>query len=303
MLDVVLVTYRSELALRSGLHVVKEKLSNLNPRYYVFDNNPGDGCHEYIRELLPEARVMSCGTNIGFAAAVNKAVSEGTSEFVLLLNPDVLDILGDPGDLIDELKSNPALGAVACRLIDRHGNTIPSCRRFATPIDYFFEYSGLVQFFPRWRRLGRFRILDWDYSDRRSVDAASGAFLLLRRQALQNVGLLDDQFFMYSEEMDWQLRAYRWGYRVLYTPTVSAVHDTSKGTTLRPVLLRAMMHSSQLKYVRKHFGPLAAHTVRLSFWVVDAIRLLRLALKAQETRDRLDDIKTIRDAYSRVRLR
>jgi GT2 family glycosyltransferase len=273
--DVVVVSYRSApligRAVAAALGLVGDDAGVI-----VVDNSPGDGAAEAVRAVARDATVLANRTNRGFAAAVNRALAVSTAEVVLLLNPDVEAISGAYADVAAAF-ADPRVAAVAARLEQPDGSPLGNC--FAAPraFDFVSEDLALAQRFPGWRRPRRFRQLDRDPAEPRTVDWASGACLFLRRAAVGDVGPFDERFFVYCEETDWLVRAARRGWTTAYVPAVRAVHATaasSPGVDARPSLL---LLASQHRYARKHFGPARAATLRAALVGIDAARIARHA--------------------------
>jgi N-acetylglucosaminyl-diphospho-decaprenol L-rhamnosyltransferase len=164
------------------------------------------------------------------------------------------------------------------RLRNADGSLQPSCRTAPRPFDLVSETLALASRFPRWSRPARFRMLDWDYGVRRYVDCASGAFLVLRRRALEDVGPFDERFFLYYEEADWLVRAKARGWRTLFLPAVEAVHDAGTSSGEARAALSLHLLASQHRYVRKHHGRSAALAHRAVLTCLDAVLGLRAAL-------------------------
>ncbi len=168
--------------------------------------------------------------------------------------------------------------------MDAGGGLQPSCIRAPRPFDMLSEDVALAERFPAWRRPRRYRMLDWDHGDERTVDAATGACLFLRRAALADVGPFDERFFVYYEETDWLIRAKRRGWRTVYTPAVEAVHasaGSSPGGRARPSLL---LLESQHRYAEKHFGHATSALLRGALLGIDTARLARHARRGDSAR-------------------
>jgi GT2 family glycosyltransferase len=275
-LDVVTVNFHSAPLLASTADLVRG-FAGPAARMFVVDNSPGDGGAEIVRSRDPGATVIQNAVNRGFAAAVNQGLAVGAGELVLLLNPDVERVSGRYADVVAVFR-DPSVGAVVPRLLDPDGSLRPSCIREPTPFDLISEDLDLVGRFPSWQRPRRYRYLDWGETDSRDVDAGTGACLFIRRAAFDDVGLLDERFFVYYEETDWLVRAKRRGWRTVFLPTVEAVHRSAGSS---PDVVSAhdlLLLESQHRYARKHFGAARAAALRLVLITLDAARLARHAL-------------------------
>lgn len=275
-LDVVVISYRSSRRLETSLPALR--LFASEARFFVVDNSPTDGVADVVRRLVPEATLIANQENLGFAAAVNQALRKGRGELVLLANPDVTAIRGSLSAVEAEFEQDLRLGAVGVRLLNPDGSLQRSCRTAPRPFDLVSESLALAARFPNWRRPKPFRMLDWDYTERRYVDCASGAFLFLRRAAVEDVGPLDEGFFVYYEEADWLVRAKARGWRTLFLPAVEAVHEAGTSSGEDPAALSLLLLESQHRYARKHFGAAAALGLRAALGCLDLGRGVRAAL-------------------------
>ncbi len=210
-IDVVVVNFHSAPLIGRTLEVARE-FGGEAARIIMVDNSPSDGAARLVRRAEPDAVVITNPTNRGYAAAVNQAMAVAHADTVLLLNPDVQRITGGATKIAHALR-DPRIAAVVPRLVSRDGSLQRSCRRAPRPFDLLSEDVALAERFPGWQRPRRHRMLDWDYSDCRRVDAATGACLFLRRAAVADVGPFDERFFVYYEETDWMIRAKIRGWR------------------------------------------------------------------------------------------
>jgi N-acetylglucosaminyl-diphospho-decaprenol L-rhamnosyltransferase len=273
--DVVVVNFHSAGLIGRAIAVARE-LAGAGAGVIVVDNSPGDGAADAVHAAAPGATIIVNRRNRGYAAAVNRGVAVSQAEIVLLINPDVRQVLGSMTDVVAAF-ADPRVGAVVPRLVNPDGTLQASCIRAPRPFDMISEDVALAQRFPGWRRPRRYRMLDWDHRDARRVDAATGACLFLRRSALADVGPFDERFFVYYEETDWLVRAKRRGWRTVFLPAVEAVHvsaGSSPGARSRPSLL---LLESQHRYARKHFGPVTSALLRATLAGIDTARLARHA--------------------------
>lgn len=280
-LDIVVVAYRSVRRLEASLPTLRRFAPEAH--LIVVDNAPEDGASEVVRRLTPEATVIANPTNRGFAAAVNQAFEAGAAELVLLANPDVLAVRGDFAAVEAEFERDPRLGALVVRLLNPDGSLQRNCRTAPRLFDFVSATLALHERFPRWRRPRRFCMLDWKYANRQYVESASGAFLFLRRGAIEDVGPFDERFFVYYEEMDWLVRARARGWRTLFLPGVEAVHEVGTSSDEAPAALSLLLLQSQHRYARKHFGSAMALALRGVLTSLDLVRGLRSALPGART--------------------
>jgi GT2 family glycosyltransferase len=220
---------------------------------YVVDNASRDGTPQMVRDRFPQARVICNRDNVGFAAANNQALSRGAGRHLCLLNPDVEVANGAVDLLIDFLDRHPWAGAVGPRVIDTvRGSLFASGRRSPTAWDCFLSATAVPAVFPRTRLLRRYLMGDRRLNGVREVEVLSGACMMVRREAAEQVGLLDECFFLMYEDIDWcdRLRAAR---RRLYVqPAAVVVHEAHQSTRQTPALALAAYHDALRHYLLKH---------------------------------------------------
>jgi GT2 family glycosyltransferase/CelD/BcsL family acetyltransferase involved in cellulose biosynthesis len=275
-LDVVIVNFHSTRLIGRTVALARE-FGGEAAGIIVVDNSPGDGAADVVRAAAPDARVITNPVNLGYAAAVNRAMSAAEAEIVLLLNPDVHRICGRFQDVWDTF-GDQRVAAVVTRLLDVDGRLARHCFTAPRPFDLVAEDLALAERFPRWQRPRRYRMLDWDYRSRRQVDAATGACLFLRRSAFGDVGPFDEHFFVYYEETDWLVRAKRRGWRTMFVPTVEAVHASGGSSPDGRAERSLLLLESQHRYADKHFGRVTGAALRGSLVGLDAARAARHAL-------------------------
>jgi N-acetylglucosaminyl-diphospho-decaprenol L-rhamnosyltransferase len=274
--DVAIVSFRSGPLVASAVRQAR----TLAPQAEVFVVN-NDQHDEAAARAAREcgATLIANRGNRGFAAAVNQAIAAGNGDLVLLLNPDVTQISGEWSALERIFANDRRVGAVAVRIVDHVGDLQRTCRREPGVFDFLSETLGLPERFATWSRPKQFRMLDWSYTDERVVDAACGAFLVIRREALVDVGLFDERFFVYTEELDFLIRAKRRGWRTYFTPAVSVVHRAGGSTGSSRSYLSLLLLDSWYEYARKHFGLGKAAALRGMLLGFDLVRLPRAVMR------------------------
>jgi N-acetylglucosaminyl-diphospho-decaprenol L-rhamnosyltransferase len=219
----------------------------------VADNQSTDGTAELVRVEFPQARVVGC-VNRGFAHANNRGVMTTDARYVLFLNPDTEVREGTFGELVRILDARPDIGLAGVVQLTSEGEIYPTIRRFPNALRAFGQAVGVERLPFRSPLLGE-RELDLDrYAGEAQCDWTSGSFMLARREALESAGLMDERFFIYSEEPDLCLRVRRAGWQVWHLPQMTIVHHAGKGG-LRPKMW-AQDAYTRMQYARKHFSPL-----------------------------------------------
>jgi GT2 family glycosyltransferase len=278
-IDVVVVNYRSGNKLAACLSGARTFLGKA--QLIVVDNSPGDGSAAAARAAHPDLLVIENPENRGFAAAVNRGISRGEGEIVLLLNPDVSAIRGDRRAVEAAFVEDEHLAALGPRLLNADGTVQWCARREPRFLDLMSGAVGRKR--PHWER--HFYADEWDYSTSRHVDSLFGACLFLRRRALDDVGLFDERFFVYSEETDWLVRAKRRGWRTLYLVDVEAEHALRSSSDTGEVELSLLLLESLHEYARKHLGRMRSTAFRALLVGIDGCRWLLASVRGASKRD------------------
>jgi len=259
-LSIVTVSWNTRELLNRCLVTVKEELDrmpDLKSEVFVIDNDSHDGSADTVAQNHPWVRLIRNKENFGFAKANNQALRETTSDYVLLLNPDTEVHEGAIKKLIAFLDNNPRCGVVAPQLLNTDGSVQRSCRAFPTFIGMLYELIGLSKMFPPGSSQGSqfraYKMLDWNHDDRREVDQPEGACLMIRRTVLDEVGHLDEGYFMLFEEVDWCYRVKQKGWQIWFDPDAQVVHHY--GQSIKQVKARMILssHRGLYRFWRKHY--------------------------------------------------
>jgi hypothetical protein len=252
-LSIIIVSYNGREHLRKCLRSLSRYLTDPECEVVVVDNASKDGSAQMVAEESPHARLIALDTNTGFAAGANRGMREAKADAVVLLNPDS-EVGSDVfGPMIEYLEGHREIGILAPRLVDEDGSLQLSCRRFPGFASALFNrYSLLTRLLPRNRFSTRYLLTDWDHSSIGEVDWVSGACMMVRRSLLDEIGPLDEGYFMYIEDVDLCQRTHRAGYKVVYFPQVEVTHHiggSSKTVAARSIIAR---HRSMWHYYRKY---------------------------------------------------
>jgi GT2 family glycosyltransferase len=215
-----------------------------------------------VRQRYPDVTLIASDSNMGFVKGNNTGVARTSGRYILLLNPDT-EIVGDAlGTMVTYMDRHGDVGAIGPRLLFPDGQVQPSRRRFPTLATAFLESTVLQQWFPRNSVLRHYYVQDRSDSEEQDVDWVIGACVLIRRQAWDQVGPLDEDFFMYSEEMDWCRRLKQEGWRVAYVPDAVVVHHEGQSSIQVVPARHIYFQSSKVTYFRKHHGILVGEVLR-----------------------------------------
>lgn len=274
-LSVIIVNWNVRDLLRHCLQSIFANLPTCRLEIIVVDNASSDGSPEMVRTEFPQVRLIANPDNRGFPAANNQGLAVARGRYILLLNPDT-EVLGDALEtMVAFADAHPDVGVVGPQLLNPDGTVQSSRRRFPTLATALLESTWLQPYAPR-RLLERYYVLDRPDDQVQDVDWVTGAALMARREAVEQVGPLDEGFFMYSEELDWCRRFREAGWRVVYLPAARIIHHVGKSS--EQVLPARHIHfqTSKVRYFRKYHSPVAAELLR---WVLLANYLWQIGLE------------------------
>ena len=258
-LSIVIVNWNTRDYLLGALDSIYRNPPSLEFETIVMDNDSADGSAGAVRDDYPHVRLIANEENAGYARGNNQGIHISQGEFVLLLNPDVVLPHGGLEKAVHVLRGRQDVGALGVRLVNPDGSVQRSVRGFPNPLSVLFEAVGLSRLFTRSRLFSAYR-MDWFTYDREAeVDQPMGTFLLIRRQALEEVGSLDERFPIFFNEVDWCFRAKRAGWRILFTPEVEVVHYGGGSTRQVSAQMAWESRNGLLAFYRKHYrSPLFA---------------------------------------------
>jgi GT2 family glycosyltransferase len=251
-LSIVIVNYNVKYYLWQCLDSVVRATRQVASEIFVVDNCSSDHSAEYIKPWFPNVHFIENKENTGFSKANNQAVRMACGEYVLLLNPDT--VVGEETliHVCDFMDAHPNAGALGVKMIDGYGRFLPESKRgFPSPWNAFCKMTGLSALFPMSKSFGGYHIRYLNENKQHKVDILAGAFMLLRRQALDKSGLLDETFFMYGEDIDLSYRIGQIGFDIYYLPeTIIHYKGESTRKDLRYVKI---FHEAMLIFFRKHY--------------------------------------------------
>ncbi len=255
-LSVVIVAHNSRPYLSPCLGSIYDQTDAPPLEVILVDNSSNDDGAKAARHEFPQITLVTAPRNVGFAAGANLGIREGKGTYVLLLNPDTVVTPGALRRMVEFMEGTPDAGVVGPKLLNPDGSLQLSCRAFPGRWMVFaHRYALLTQLFPGNAATRRYLLTDWDHQSVRPVDWVSGACLMARREVLERVGLLDERFFLFNEDVDFCKRVWAAGWRVYYLPDAVVFHHigiSHRQENLRLILAR---HRSMLHYHHKHYRP------------------------------------------------
>ena len=255
-LSVVIVNYNTREDLKNCLNSIYNSKQDVEFEVWVVDNNSKDDSAELIETEFPKVKVIKNKANLGFATANNQVIRQTDGDFVLLLNPDTIVFDHVFHKTIEFLKETPKAGMVTCKLVKADGNLDLACRRsFPSAFDGFCRAVGLSKMFPVSHLFARYNLTFLDENQVNEVDAINGAFMMVKREAIEEVGLLDEDYFMYIEDLDWCYRFKKKGWRIYYLPITQVTHLKGKsGSQLSQKMIQEFFRSMEI-FCKKNYLP------------------------------------------------
>jgi N-acetylglucosaminyl-diphospho-decaprenol L-rhamnosyltransferase len=273
-LEVVIVSHGAEALLRRCLRSLAENPPAVPHRVTVVDSGSPDGTPDMVAREFPEVRLLRRG-NIGFSAANNLVLRESDAPAILLLNPDTEVRSGTLDTVLDRLRSGPGLGMVGCKLITETGELDHASKRsFPTPLGALAHFTGVGRRQGSPGALSQYRATHLAEDEAGEVDAVNGAFMLVRAVALREVGLLDEGYWLYMEDLDWCYRFWQRGWKVFYDPAAVALHvkGGSSGERRRP-RQEIAFHRGMGRFYRKFYAPKRTPLVNLAIYLGIGLKL------------------------------
>ncbi|PBQ32078.1 glycosyl transferase family 2 [Sphingobacteriaceae bacterium] len=254
-LSVIIVNYNVKHFLEQCLFSVFKALKNIEAEVFVVDNNSVDGSITLIREKFPNVILIQNKNNAGFSVANNQAIKVAKGKYVLLLNPDTVvqeDVFEKTLAFMD---AHPDAGGLGIKMLDGKGTFLPESKRgLPTPAVAFYKIFGLARLFPKSQKFGQYHLTYLDKTKNHQVDVLSGAFMLMRKEALDKVGLLDETFFMYGEDIDLSYRITQGGYKNYYFAESSIIHYKGESTKKSSVNYVIVFYKAMAIFAQKHFS-------------------------------------------------
>ncbi|SHF90560.1 Glycosyltransferase, GT2 family [Mariniphaga anaerophila] len=279
-LSVIIVNYNVKHFLEQCLHSVLKASINISAEIFVVDNNSVDGSTQLVRDKFPQVHLIENKKNVGFAKANNQAIRTAHGKYILLLNPDTVVEEDTFTKVIRFMEEHPDAGGLGVKMIDGKGNFLPESKRgLPTPWVAFCKMSGLAKLFPKSKRFGRYHLSYLNENEIHEVEILAGAFMLMRKDALDKVGLLDETFFMYGEDIDLSYRIIQGGYKNYYFPKTTIIHYKGESTKKGSLNYVKVFYKAMIIFAQKHFsgGNANAFSVllNLAIWFRAALSVLK----------------------------
>jgi GT2 family glycosyltransferase len=254
-ISVIIVNYNVEYFLEQCLNSCEKALKNVSGEIFVVDNNSIDGSNAMVKKKFPQVTLIENKKNVGFSKANNQAIEISSGEYVLLLNPDTVVEEDTFEKVVAFMDQHPKAGGLGVRMLDGKGKFLPESKRgLPTPTVAFYKIFGLSNIFPKSKTFGKYHLGYLSEFETHEVDVLSGAFMLLRKETLDKIGLLDETFFMYGEDIDLSYRITLGGYQNYYFSDTRIIHYKGESTKKSSVNYVFVFYRAMVIFAEKHFS-------------------------------------------------
>ncbi len=275
-ISVIIVNYNVKYFLEQALYSVRKALHGMEGEILVVDNNSVDGSCEMVLKKFPEVHLIANQENTGFSKANNQAIRKAKGEYILLLNPDTVIEEDCFKKVVGFMDKTPDAGAVGVKMIDGKGHFLPESKRgLPTPAVAFYKMFGLSALFPKSKRFGQYHLGYLDKNEIHPVDVLAGAFMMLRKATLDKTGILDEDYFMYGEDIDLSYRIMAAGYKNYYFPETTIIHYKGESTKRTSVNYVFIFYRAMIIFAQKHYSQKNA---RLFSFLINIAIYIRAAL-------------------------
>ncbi|MBI34364.1 MAG: glycosyltransferase [Flavobacteriales bacterium] len=283
-LSVIIVNYNVQHFLEQCLQSVFKALQNIESEVWVVDNNSVDGSVAMIQEKFPDVKLFASKNNLGFSRGNNLAIKKSSGEYTLLLNPDTLVEEDTFEKVIKFMDNTPKAGGLGVKMVDGKGNFLPESKRsLPTPSVAFYKIFGLSSLFPKSKRFGKYHCGHLDKNENHEIEILSGAFMLMRKSALDEVGMLDEDFFMYGEDIDLSYRLLKGGYKNYYFADTRIIHYKGESTKKSSVNYVFVFYNAMIIFAKKHFSSknasLFSFLIKIAIYFRASIAILNRMVK------------------------
>jgi GT2 family glycosyltransferase len=254
-LSIVIVNYNVRYFLEQCLLSVKRAVEGIEAEVFVVDNASADGSVEMVQQKFPFVKTIANKNNVGFSKANNQAIELATGKYVLLLNPDTVVAEDTFTKCIAFMDARLDAGALGVRMVEGKGNFLPESKRgLPTPAVAFYKTFGLSKLFPKSETFGRYHLGFLSEHETNEIEILSGAYMFMRKSALDKTGLLDETFFMYGEDVDLSYRIIKAGYKNFYFADTTIIHYKGESTKKGSLNYVKVFYNAMIIFARKHFS-------------------------------------------------
>lgn len=252
--SVVVVNWNTRDHILNCIQSLKDDRQKYQKEIIIVDNGSTDGSPDAIEELHPDVHVVRSPTNLGFAAGNNLGLKQAHGRYFALVNSDVFVEPGCMDTLVDMLEADATIGMTGPKVVNPNGTLQKTCMRLPNVMNTLAQTFALHRLFPRARSLSGLRLTAQEHEVEQDVEGLSGTFWVVRREVVEQVGALDENFFFYGEDVDWSLRIRKAGWRIRYQPAVRALHVHAASSSKDPIRFFLQLQKERIRFWRKHHG-------------------------------------------------
>jgi N-acetylglucosaminyl-diphospho-decaprenol L-rhamnosyltransferase len=253
--SVVVVHYETPKLLDECMYAIRRSIGTVGIEVFVIDNASNGFSAASFRSAFPEVHLIQEPANVGFAKASNEGLRRASGRYLLLLNPDAVVSPDTLSQMVSYMDTHPDVGCATCKVLLENGSLDLACRRaFPTPRRSFFRLTHLSKLFPRSRLFADYNMTYLDEDTEAEIDAPCGAFMLVRRAAVEQIGYLDESYFMYGEDLDWAFRLKAAQWRVMYVPTTTVIHRKRASSSRYRERTIRYFHDAMRRFYSTHYA-------------------------------------------------
>jgi GT2 family glycosyltransferase len=291
LISVIIVTWNAKEHVRACLSTLQKQCADSNLEVIVSDNASTDGTPELIASEFPKIKLLRNGANLGFAKGNNVAVRQSSGSYLCFVNSDVKFTSDCFTPMLAYMQEHPQIGMLGPRSLTDDGHIARSTMRFPTVWNSFCRALGIDTVLGQMKLMRGQLMEDFDHDSTCDVEILNGWFWMMPRKAMEEVGLMDEQFFIYGEDVDWCYRFHQAGKRVVFFAGAEAIHIGGASSSAAPLRFSLEMQRANWQYIRKHFGPLRQFGFFLTGLLNDGVRAIGHGLRMLLPLKNRDDAK------------
>jgi GT2 family glycosyltransferase len=270
--SIVIVSWNCKQLLHNCLQSLLDQVPAHSTEIIVVDNASSDGTPDAVRASFPSVKLIESGANLGFARGNNVGIEACTGNYICLINPDVVVDKSCIARMFEYMERHPDIGMLGPKIVGPDGCVQRSCMRTPTLWNQLCRALGLDTLTKHSRLFGGYLMKDFKHDELRDVDIINGCFWMVRREALNDVGMMDPQFWMYADDLDWCQRFRLRGWRIVFSPDAEALHFGGGSSDHSPLHCYIEMQRADLQYWEKYHGATSYYCFLFILWVGHSLR-------------------------------
>lgn len=274
-LSIIIVNWNTKKLLHDCIDSIYKNTEKLNFEVIVVDNDSKDGSAEMVKKEFPQVKLIVNDDNLGFAKANNKGIKIAKGRYVSLLNSDTVVKRKAYKIMVEFMDNNLHIGAVGPKVISPDDSIQYGCaRHFPTPLSEFYSMTNLSQWFPKSKIFGKQRLTYWDHKDSRYIDLLLGACMVIRKKTVDDIGLMDEDFFIYGDDAEYCFRIKKAGWRIFYLPKAEIIHYSGQSSKQDLTNMRYHLTKSYYIFFKKYYGTINALSYRIMVLLLYSVRTI-----------------------------